>query len=186
MADRAITTLRLIDIQARMLLKADASKLRLGYLWWFLEPLAWVAVFFVVFNLILDSDRRGGLDFLAFLACGKFAFIWFSKTVVQASNSIVANQALVGKINVPKTLFPIAVVQESLYRQSAFRIFTCADLGLAGTHCTGLLPDDRCLLACGQLPGLPAEGFWQVHTPADDLPAFYLGRLLGRQGPGQP
>jgi lipopolysaccharide transport system permease protein len=111
--------LRLIDIQAKMLLKADASKFKLGYLWWFLEPLTWVGVFFVVFNLILDADRRGGTDFLLFLACGKFAFIWFSKTVVQASNSIVANQALVGKINVPKTLFPIAVVQESLYRQSA-------------------------------------------------------------------
>jgi lipopolysaccharide transport system permease protein len=107
---------RLIDIQARMLLKADASKFILGYLWWFLEPLMWVGVFYVVFNLILDT-RKGG-DFLLFLACGKFAFIWFSKTVTQASNSIVANQSLVGKINVPKTLFPMAVVQESLYRQS--------------------------------------------------------------------
>jgi lipopolysaccharide transport system permease protein len=111
--------LRLIDIQARMLLKADASKFKLGYLWWFLEPLTWVGVFFVVFNLILDAGQRSGSDFLAFLACGKFAFIWFSKTVVQASNSIVANRALVGKINVPKTLFPIAVVQESLYRQAS-------------------------------------------------------------------
>jgi lipopolysaccharide transport system permease protein len=124
--------LRLIDIQARMLLKADASKLSLCYLWWFLEPLAWVAVFFVVFNLILDSDRRSGLDFLAFLACGKFAFIWFSKTVVQASNSIVANQGLVGKINVPKTLFPVAVVQESLYRQSAVYALLLVMLALFG------------------------------------------------------
>jgi lipopolysaccharide transport system permease protein len=31
----------------------------------------------------------------------------------------VANKSLVGKINVPKTLFPMAAVQESLYRQSA-------------------------------------------------------------------
>jgi len=110
---------RLIDIQARMLLKADASKFVLGYLWWFLEPLLWVGVFYVVFNLILDSDARSGTDFILFLASGKFAFIWFSKTVLQASNSIVANQSLVGKINVPKTLFPMAAIQESLYRQSA-------------------------------------------------------------------
>ena len=107
---------RLIDIQARMLLKADASRLILGYFWWFLEPLLWVGVFYVVFNLILDRNKGG--DFVLFLACGKFAFIWFSKTVTQASNSIVANQSLVGKINVPKTLFPMAAVQESLYRQS--------------------------------------------------------------------
>jgi lipopolysaccharide transport system permease protein len=102
-----------------MLLKADASKLTLGYLWWFLEPLLWVAVFYLVFNLILNSGSRQDGDFVLFLACGKFAFLWFSKTVIQASNSIVANQSLIGKINVPKSLFPMAVIQESLYRQSA-------------------------------------------------------------------
>ncbi len=107
----------LIDVQARMLLKADSSKFILGSLWWFLEPLLWVGVFYVVFNLILDSHRGG--DFVVFLACGKFAFIWFSKTVNQASNSIVANRSLVSKINVPKTIFPMAAVQESLYRQAA-------------------------------------------------------------------
>ncbi len=114
---------RLIDVQARMLLKADASKFVLGYLWWFLEPMMWVGVFYVVFNLILDSDARSGTDFILFLACGKFAFIWFSKTVLQASSSIVANKSLVGKINVPKTLFPMATIQESLYRQSAVYLF---------------------------------------------------------------
>ena len=100
-----------------MLLKADNSKFKLGVLWWFLEPLMWVGVFFVVFNLILDSGRKSG-DFILFLACGKFAFIWFSKTVVQASGSIVASQGLVGKINMPKSLWPMSAIQESLYRQS--------------------------------------------------------------------
>jgi len=76
----------------------------------------YVAVFYVVFNMVLDSRRA---DFLVFLMCGKLAFIWFSKTITQASNSIVASQGLVGKIDVPKTLFPMALVQESLYRQSA-------------------------------------------------------------------
>jgi len=108
--------LQLIDIQARMLLKADASKYKFGYLWWFLEPLLWVGIFYFVFNVVLDS-RRG--DILPFLACGKFAFIWFSKTVNQASGSIVQNNSLVSQLNVAKTLFPMAAVQESLYRQSA-------------------------------------------------------------------
>lgn len=106
---------RLVNLQARMALRADASRYFLGYAWWLLEPLLFVAVFYVVFNLVLDSRRA---DFLVFLMCGKLAFIWFSKTVTQASNSIVANQGMVGKIDVPKTLFPMAVVQESLYRQA--------------------------------------------------------------------
>lgn len=108
--------LRLMDTMARMSLRADAARYYFGYLWWLLEPLLYVAVFYVVFDLILDSRRA---DFLVFLMCGKLAFIWFSKSVNQASNSMVANKGLIGRINVTKTLFPMAVIQEGLYRQVA-------------------------------------------------------------------
>ena len=107
---------RLIDVMARMALRGDASRFFLGYVWWVLEPLLWVAVFYLVFVTILGSRQP---NFLLFLATGKLAFVWFSKSVTQASNSIVGSKGLVGKINVPKTLFPMAVVQECLYRQVA-------------------------------------------------------------------
>ncbi len=106
----------LVHEMARMALKADASRLYLGYLWWVLEPLLYVLVFYVVFGLLLESDRT---DFLAFLMCGKLTFIWFSKSVVHACRSIVAAKGLIGKIDLPKTLFPIASVQQSLYKQLA-------------------------------------------------------------------
>ncbi len=107
---------RLIDIMARMALRADATRFFLGYIWWVLEPLLWVAVFYVVFVMILASRQA---DFLVFLMTGKLVFVWFSKSVTQASSSIVNSKGLVGKINVPKTLFPMAIVQEGLYRQVA-------------------------------------------------------------------
>ena len=83
--------LSLMDTMARMNLRADAARYYFGYIWWILEPLLYVAVFYVVFNVILDSRR---LDFLAFLMCGKLAFIWFSKSVNQASSSIVCKRWL--------------------------------------------------------------------------------------------
>lgn len=107
---------RLVDTMARMALRADASRYFLGYIWWILEPLLFVGVFYVVFNIILESGRA---DFLVFLMCGKLTFIWFSKSVNQAANSIVSSRGLIGRINVTKTLFPLAVIQESLYRQAA-------------------------------------------------------------------
>ena len=107
---------RLMDTMARMALRADASRFFFGYLWWLLEPLLYVAVFYVVFGLILDSRRA---DFLVFLMCGKLAFIWFSKSVNQASNSILSNKGLIGRVNVTKTLFPLAVIHEGVYRQLA-------------------------------------------------------------------
>jgi lipopolysaccharide transport system permease protein len=108
--------IRLIDTMARMALRADASRYFLGYIWWILEPLLWVGVLYVVFVGILDTRQ---VDFLAFLTTGKLAFVWFSKTVTQASNSIINGRGLVGKIIVPMTLFPMASVQEGLYRQAA-------------------------------------------------------------------
>jgi homopolymeric O-antigen transport system permease protein len=109
-----IQYLRLADTMARMALRADAARYFLGYIWWVLEPLLWVGVFYLVFVVLLGSREP---NFLMFLATGKLAFVWFSKTVTQASNSIINGRGLVGKINVPMTLFPLAVVQEGLYRQ---------------------------------------------------------------------
>lgn len=124
---------RLIDVMARMSLRADATRFFLGYIWWVLEPLLWVAVLYVVFVMILGS-RQG--DFLMFLATGKLMFVWFSKSVTLASSSIVNAKGLVGRINVPKTLFPMAVIQEGLYRQLAVFALLCIFLLSGGYKLT--------------------------------------------------
>ncbi|QFU77711.1 ABC transporter [Halioglobus maricola] len=116
-----------------MLLKADASKFKLGVMWWFLEPLMWVGVFYIVFSLILDNGAKSG-DFILFLATGKFAFIWFSKTVIQASGSIVASQGLIGKVNMPKWIWPLSAIQESLYRQGSVYLLLIMLLGVFGIY----------------------------------------------------
>lgn len=105
----------LVDTLARMSLKADSAQYYLRYVWWVLEPLLFVAVFYLVFSVILASGRA---DFLVFLMCGKLPFVWFSKSVNQASNSLVTSGGLIGRIHIPKTLFPMAVIQEGLYKQS--------------------------------------------------------------------
>lgn len=105
----------LVDMQARMALQSEASRYYFGYLWWILEPLLFVAVFYVVFSVILKTRQE---DFLVFLMCGKLPYVWFSKSVSQASNSIMANGGLIGRIDIPKTMFPMAIIQEGLYKQS--------------------------------------------------------------------
>ena len=109
-------TLTLMDVMARLSLKADAQRYFLGYLWWILEPLLWVAVFYLVFEVFLGSGRA---DFLMFLAVGKLTFIWFSKSVNQAANSLIAGRGLIGNTDSPKWLFPWAVCHVGLYKQVA-------------------------------------------------------------------
>lgn len=122
---------RLADVMARMALRADATKFFLGYIWWVLEPLLYVGVLYVVFTKILGNRQP---DFLFFLMTGKLAFSWFAKTVTLASNSIVGGRGLIGKIHVTKTLFPLAAVQEGMYKQLAVFAFLFAVLTIAGGY----------------------------------------------------
>ena len=75
-----------------------------------------MGVFYLVFDQLLGTRQP---DFLMFLAVGKLAFIWFSKSVNQASLSLVNSKGLIAQVNLPKHLFPISIVQEGVYRQSA-------------------------------------------------------------------
>ena len=44
-----------MDTLARIRLRAEARRYGLGYLWWILEPLLYVGVFYLVFVLVLGN-----------------------------------------------------------------------------------------------------------------------------------
>jgi lipopolysaccharide transport system permease protein len=104
----------LIHTQAIMKLKAQGNTLVLSYLWWILEPLLYVLMFYLVFKFIL---YRGGDDFFIFLMVGKIPFLWFSKGITSGANSIRENQGLIALRKIPKVIFPIINAQETLYKQ---------------------------------------------------------------------
>ena len=104
----------LVDTLARLQLKGEASRYLLGYLWWLLEPMLYVAVFYVVFDKLLQSRQA---DFLYFLMVGKLVFIWFSKSINQAASSLETNKGLMAQLNLRKEILPLAVIQQGFYRQ---------------------------------------------------------------------
>jgi len=109
---KATNFVSLVDMKARMGLKSEASKLYLSYIWWILEPVLWVLMFYLVFTVLLGFGRD-----LLFLMCGKVPFLWFSKSVTGGSNSIVSGKGLINQTNVPKQFFPYESVQGVLYKQ---------------------------------------------------------------------
>lgn len=52
------------------------------------------------------------------LVCGQLTFNWFSKSVSHSVRSIFSNVGLIGDIDIPKKMFPLAQVQEGLYKQA--------------------------------------------------------------------
>ena len=102
-----------------MSLRADASRFFLGYIWWLLEPLLFVLVFYFIFDVVLNAGKE---DFLLFLICGQLPFMWFASSISSSSLSILISKGLIGQIDIPKALFPMAKIQEGLYKQ--FAVFT--------------------------------------------------------------
>lgn len=88
-------------------LRAEASRAYLGIIWWVMEPLLYVGVFYVVFDL---GFRRGGEGFVPYLLCGLVPWKWFDGTVRSASNVISASVGLMRQVYLPKYLLPLAVV----------------------------------------------------------------------------
>ena len=88
-------------------LRAEASRGYLGVLWWIIEPVLYMAVFYVIFGLLL---QRGGEGFVAFLLCGLVVWKWFDSTVRHGALAIQNGVGLMRQVYVPKFMFPATVV----------------------------------------------------------------------------
>ena len=190
-----LQTVQLVDIQARMSLKAEASRFYLSYLWWVLEPLLFVMIFYLVFEVLLKSGRD---NFLVFLVCGKIPFLWFSKSVTIASNSIVQNKGLIGLIDMPKAFFPYVAIQETLYKEwVVFLVMFAVVIGaghmpgwgwlwliplmlvqyglivlcsLLGAFLVSFIGDFRMLISMGMMFLTFASGiFWDINSISDPV-----------------
>jgi len=105
---------QLVLVKVGLNLRSEASKSYLNYLWWILEPALFVAVFYVVFGVLLE---RGGPGFVAFLVCGKIPYLWYSRSVMNSSGSIIAGRRLIGQVYIPKLFFPLVVILQDFVKQ---------------------------------------------------------------------
>ncbi|MBI4466878.1 MAG: ABC transporter permease [Acidobacteria bacterium] len=101
----------LIWILAVKELKVRYKRSVLGFFWALLHPLLMMVVLTVVFSSIL---RFGIEKYPVFLVSGLFPWIFFSQSLLYASESIVTNGPLIKKVYVPKLVFPLAAILANL------------------------------------------------------------------------
>ena len=92
-------------------LKVKYKSSVLGIAWSMLNPLLYLAVFFVVFTFILPNRIP---DFGIFLLSGLLAWTFFSTGLQGATESVVLNGPLVTKVAFPREILPLAAVGSSL------------------------------------------------------------------------
>ena len=94
-------------------LRAEAARTYIGFLWWVLDPLIFMAIFYVVFGLLL---RRSTPDFVPFLLIGLVSWRWFQNTITHSATSILGGRSLMQQVYVPKIIFPLVIILTDLVK----------------------------------------------------------------------
>lgn len=84
-------------------LRAETQRTYAGFLWWFVEPLLHMAVYYLVFAVLM---QRGEADFVPFLLIGLVTWRWFHVSLMQGASAISNNKRLMQQLYIAKLLFP--------------------------------------------------------------------------------
>lgn len=85
-------------------LRAERSRSYLGLIWWVLEPAMMMAVFWLVFGVILNSE---GSDYVPFLLVGFTVWQWIKSCITHAGYAIWSNLPLIRQAPLPPLSFPL-------------------------------------------------------------------------------
>ena len=128
----------------------------LGGLWAVLQPLIAMLIFTFIFNRMAHVQSDGP-PYKLFAYAGVAPWTFFSTSVTQSSNSLIANQHLVSKVYFPRIFIPIGAV-------GALLVDLCFSLGLCAV--------------------LMMIYHWPVTLAILWLPVFTLGAFLAATGSG--
>jgi len=90
-------------------LKVRYSRPALGFLWAFLSPLLTVAIFYLVFGLILKVKTEEA-PFVLYLMSGVFPWMFFQDSIFRSVTSLADSKNLIKESNFPIYLIPISIV----------------------------------------------------------------------------
>lgn len=196
--------LELIAYKIYAELKAEASRYFLGFAWWIIEPLLYLAAFYSVFHYGL---RAGDDSFLAFLLVGLVAWKWFASGVSFSTTAVNQSQGLVNTVYMPKLLFPMFTMGLATVRFGVTLPLLLAALALLGdlnfSHLywlpallvlqlllvaacailvsvlVPLVPDLRPIIENGLIVGMLVSGiFFDIATfPAEVQTYFYVNPM---------
>lgn len=88
-------------------LKLTKRDLMLGYIWWLLDPLI---LMFVYWFLVTIVFQREGENYAYFILCGLLPFRAVSSSVNQSVSSVASKFNLISQINFPRIFLPLADV----------------------------------------------------------------------------
>jgi teichoic acid transport system permease protein len=110
-------------------LTASYTSARLGQIWQVITPLLNAAVYYLVFGLLLQTNR--GIDnYIAYLCTGIFTFQFTQSAVLAGTRSIADNLGLIRALHFPRACLPLAMtvvqLQELIVSMSVLGVIILA------------------------------------------------------------
>lgn len=133
----------------------------LGQLWNLLNPLLLIAVYYLIFGVVLGVEGRGGVEaYLPFLIVGIIAFDYTRSATQAGSQTMVRHRALMQTVSFPRAVLPLSV----LVAETAAYLYAVPVM----------------LVLASLAPGGPAPQLsWLLLVPALAIQAmFNLGALM--------
>ena len=85
----------------------------LGFLWAILNPLIQIAIFTVIFGRVANIETEG-IPYVLFVSVAIVPWTYMSDAMTQSSQSLVAEQSMLGKVYFPRLIYPLTPVLAKL------------------------------------------------------------------------
>jgi len=124
----------LLRLMVRREIKARYAGTAFGLAWSYINPFTRFLTFYLVFGLLLG--RGMGLEnFAIHLFAGMVLVNYFTESVTSGTRSLLANRGVIGKMAMPREMFPVASMLVSLWHavpQLIILLVACIATGIFG------------------------------------------------------
>ena len=108
-----IKFVNLLFYKSRANLRSEVSRLYLNYLWWALEPLFSMAIYYIVFGVFMNSQTP---HYALFLLIGTTQWQWFANTLEHMASSIYNSSHIMQQVDIPKIFFPLEIFLQDTFK----------------------------------------------------------------------
>jgi len=84
---------------AKSALKTEVANSYLNWIWWVLDPLFSMMIYYLIFGVVFEGKED---HFVTFLFIGQTMWAFFNKNVVQSVKMIKRNKSIVARVYIPK------------------------------------------------------------------------------------
>lgn len=118
---------------AKSALKTEVANSYLNWIWWILDPLLTMAIYYVIFGIVFKASEP---YFTTFIFIGLTMWNFFNKNVLQSVNMIKRNKAIVSKVYIPKFILLITNMMVN-----GFKMAICWIIVVIMMICSGITPN---------------------------------------------